>query len=279
LNLHSNKYGLAGIILPLCFSLYIRAYNTGDDFAVTRFQTPHNFNKQNIMTGCESSTKTDADSSSENQNTSGRTIIENYIRALGGRNNLERINDRTIYLKGEIEGRDLSMIIYQKSPGRMREEISLGPVRQIIVFDGTGGAAKIGGKTLEIKGHELEKLKYESMPRFPLNFDSLGIQIKFLGTEKINGREAYKVGMILPGRAEWTQFYDTVSHLKVREMSGVSVTEGKYVQETDYGDYRPVEGIMYPFSFTQILGSHKSSFRVDSIKINSGLNNDLFDLP
>lgn len=275
MKLHLLKHGFIGILLPVCFAVFPHRSASKTHTLHSNFQSPHKF----IAAASSSLYILTKDTASEDKNDEGREIVENYICAIGGRINLAKIYDRTIYLSGTIEGRDLNMIIYQKSPGKMREEIYLGPVRQVIVFDGSEGATRIGGKTLEITGHELEKLKYESMPRFPLNFDSLGIKIEYLGREKINGTETEKVRMEMPGGAYLIQFYDSSSHLKIRELSSISVTEGEYIQETDYGDYNSVNGIKYPFTLIQKLGRHKSSFKVDSIKINSGLDNDLFDLP
>ena len=204
-------------------------------------------------------------------------IIENYINAIGGKENLMKVKDRTTEMEGAVQGIKVTMVIYQKAPDKMMQEVSAGAMKQDIYYDGKTGQIQMSGKSMEVKGNELEKLKYESTLDLLLHLKSFGIKLALEDVEKVNGKDAYKVDMILPSGTKWIQYYDPQTWLKVKESKSITVPQGTYTQDTFFDDYREVDGVKYPFSLKQTLGPQHLDFVVTSIKINSGLKNNLFE--
>ena len=205
-------------------------------------------------------------------------IIDNYINAIGGKESLLKVKDRTTFLRGDIMGKFVSITIYQKAPDKMRQIIEAGQFNQNIYFDGKEGIMTAGGKTFDIKGAEYESLKYESSLYLLVELDSLGIKLKYEGIDTINGMLAYKVEMIFPSGAKWTQYYDTNNWLKIKESKKVVLPQGTFTRDTYFSDYRDVDGVKYPFSVEQQLGNQRVDYVVSSIKTNSNLNDDLFTI-
>jgi len=208
----------------------------------------------------------------------GKLVIENYIKALGGKRNLEKVKDRTTIMTGNLRGRKMTMTVYQKEPDKMKQEIIAGSLKQIVYFDGTRGVMKVADKTLDIKGQELEKLKYESMLGLLTHIDSLGIKFKLEGAEIVEGKKAYKVAMILPSCTKWFQYYNADTWLKLKESENIKVPRGTFTEETYLGNYKEVDGVKYPFALKQSVGSQELNLTVDSIKVNTGLSNSLFEI-
>lgn len=51
------------------------------------------------------------------------SVIEDYIKAIGGRDKLSKIKDKTMKLKGATEGMDISLTIAQKLPNKLFQEL------------------------------------------------------------------------------------------------------------------------------------------------------------
>ncbi|MHB1686369.1 MAG: M16 family metallopeptidase [Ignavibacteriaceae bacterium] len=204
-------------------------------------------------------------------------IIDNYVNAIGGKENLRKVKDRTTVMSGSVQGMTVSMVIYQKAPDKMMQEVSAGAMKQGIYFNGKKGVMQMAGKSIEVKANELEKLRYESTLDLLTHLKSLGIKLKLEDIEKVNGKEAYKVDMILPSGTKWIQYYDTQTWLKVKESKAITVPQGTFTQDTYFDDYRDVDGVKYPFSLKQTLGPQHLDFIVTSIKVNTGLKDNMFE--
>jgi predicted Zn-dependent peptidase len=209
---------------------------------------------------------------------SARDVINHYIKAIGGRDSLSNVHDRITIMRGTVQGFNVSTTIYQKEPDLLDQQINAGGMTQEIIFDGKEGLKKAGGQENKIEGNELEKLKFESSIHFLLDIDSLGIQLRLAGIEKIKGKDAYKIEMILPSGTKWIQYYDPETGLKVKETKNITTPQGTFTQENFYSNYKDVDGVMYPFTIKQSIGSQNIEFKVSSIKINTGIPDEKFEL-
>jgi outer membrane lipoprotein-sorting protein len=135
-----------------------------------------------------------------------------------------------------------------------------------------------GGQEMKIEGSELEKLKYEASIHLLLDLDSLGVNLKLSGMTKVNGKNAYKIEMLFPSGTKWIQYYDPETGLKVKETKNIVTPKGTFTQEVLYSDYKTLEGVKYPFTIKQSIGPQTMQFRVDSIKINTGIPDSKFNL-
>lgn len=218
-----------------------------------------------------------------NQNDSseikGEEIIEHYISAIGGENKLSRIMDRTTYITGKVRNMKIHIVVYQKVPDMYFQKVELGATEQKIIFDGVKGFMITGDDIEEVRGQELEKLKYEATMQLLLYLNAYDVKAKFTGIEEANGVDAYKVILNFPGDMKWTEYYDTTTYLRVKEIKPIDSPSGKTInQESFFNDYQDVNGIKYPYTIKQFLGPSKFEFFVDSIKVNTGLSDRNFEI-
>ena len=82
--------------------------------------------------------------------------------------------------------------------------------------------------------------------------------------------------LTLPNDAEWLQYYDMETGLKIRDSKDIVTLQGKYQQITDFEDYRNVEGIRYPFNLKQFIGNQTLDFNIESIHVNTGISDEIF---
>jgi zinc protease len=202
-------------------------------------------------------------------------VIDQYLEAIGGREKLSSVNDRTTVMKGNVQGFDIDMTVYQKAPSLLRQEIKSSGMDQIIIFNGDSGVMKMGDEERNIMGEELEKLKFDANLGLLLDPSSAGVSMKLTGVEKVENTKAYRIEN-KGGEITWNSFFDVESGLKILEVKDVQTPSGKFKQEIWFSDYRDVNGIKYPYKIRQKLGPQELTFEVTSIKLNQNLNNDLF---
>jgi zinc protease len=209
----------------------------------------------------------------------GKEIIDNYISAIGGRDIINKIMDRTTYITGRVRNTDIQIIVYQKIPNKYYQKIELGAAEQKIIFDGEKGAIITEDGIQEIRGLDLEKLKYEATMQLPLYLRAYNVKAVLNGFEKVKGINAYKVILKFPDNMEWIQYYDSTTYLKIKEIKPISSPNGNSVkQETFFSDYQEVDGVKYPYAIKQFFGTSKFEFYVDSIKVNTGLSDRNFEI-
>ncbi len=207
-----------------------------------------------------------------------KDIIDKYIKAIGSRENLEKVKDRTTIMRGSVQGMNITTVVYQKEPNKMMSELDAGVMKQETYFDGQKGVVSVAGNTQEIQGDALQAMKYESMIHPMFIVDSLKINAKLAGTEKVNGKDAYKLELSLPDGKTWFEYFDPETGYKVKDSKSITVPQGIFTKETEYSDYRNVDGVMYPFKIRQSVGAQSFEFNVSSIKVNTGLTDDKFEM-
>lgn len=208
----------------------------------------------------------------------GNDVLDKYIEAIGGIEDLKIIQDRTTKMEGEVQNIPITITAYQKEPNLLKQVIKAGAMEQAIIFNGEKGVMQAGGQNMEITGDELEKLKFEASLAFLLNYKSRGVNAELKGIEKISDQDAYKIILTLPSGTKWTQYFSSETGLKLRELKIITTPQGSFTQTSDYSDYREVKGVKYPYSIKQTLGPQKIELKVTSLEVNMGMDESLFEI-
>ena len=216
------------------------------------------------------------DSTNNNESIDPKIVLEKYIDAIGGRDVLSKIEDRTTIMRGTAMGQSLTIIVKQKAPNKMRQEVKAGGMDQTIIFNGEKGVMTAASKKVDVTGKELEQLKIEASLELLLDPESFGVKLFYEGTEKINDKDTYKIKMTLPSGIRWFTFFDAESGLKVKEQKEMQTQMGLIEQTVNYDNYTEVDGIKYPFKLTQSFGPQSVEMTVSSVKVNKGLSDDIF---
>jgi outer membrane lipoprotein-sorting protein len=220
----------------------------------------------------------DSTKTSANDNVDPKTVLEKYLDAIGGRDALAKVEDRTTIMRGTAMGQNLTIIVKQKAPNKMRQEMKVAGMDQITIFDGEKGMMKAGPQNIEITDKELEQLKIESYFELLLDPESYGITITYEGVEKENEKELDKIKFTLPSGIRWFSYFDKLTGLKTKEIKELQTKMGLIEQTITYDDYRNVDEIKYPFKIKQSFGAQSIDLTVSSIKINKGISDDTFEI-
>lgn len=207
-----------------------------------------------------------------------KDIIDKYVEAIGGKEALSSVEDRTTIMRGNIMGQNVTIMIKQKWPNKLRQEIRTDYMNQLTVFNGEVGTMSAADQIFEISGKELDALKIESNMDLLFDPESFGITLDYEGETVVEEKPTYKIKMTLPSGLRWFQFYDMETGLKLKESKEMQTQMGLIETETYYSDYREVEGKLYPYKIKQSMGPQSFEMNVSSIRINTGINDSIFEL-
>jgi len=206
-------------------------------------------------------------------------VIDIYLEAIGGKEKFSKVEDRTTIMRGEIMGQNLSIVIKQKAPNKLKQNIRSGEMKQTILYDGTKAATIIGDEITEFDNKKLEKLKLEAAMNFLLDPEAYGVSLELTGIETVNSIDCYKIELTTEDGTNWVQFYAIDSGLKIKEVKEVETTQGSFQQKTINSDYKDVDGLKFPFNIKQSFGMQTVEMIVSSVKLNVGLKDSVFEIP
>ncbi len=203
-------------------------------------------------------------------------IINKYVEAIGGRDNILNVKDISIEMKGNAM--DIAFRVVQKYPNKYYQLIDAGSFQQEVIFDGVRGKQIQMGMEKIISGDELESLKLDSQMNTFLDYAKYNIVPELAGTENVNGKECYKVFLNLPTGKKWIQYFSVDTGLLVRQITPITTPEGNSNSMVDYDDYREVQGVKYPFNMKQYMDSGVIDMTIISIEVNMGVDDSFFDV-
>jgi len=198
-------------------------------------------------------------------------VIKGYINAIGGEKALLKVKDVTMNASTSMQGMTIGFDIYRKAPNKYMMKIGAGDmVFQQITFNGTEGGiySPMGGENKKMEGQELEDMKIESLMFPELTYAKNGVKLKLEGIETLGETEAFKVIVTMPSGKQATRYFDVQTNLLIREITDQGTAE--------FGDYREVNKVKFPYSLTQSMGPQKIELKVLNVKVNSKLSDDLF---
>ncbi|MDX1700500.1 MAG: hypothetical protein R3250_07785, partial [Melioribacteraceae bacterium] len=209
---------------------------------------------------------------------SAESVIEDYINAIGGRERLTKIEDKTTKLKGAAQGMDMKLTISQKIPNKLYQELDFSVGKQLTVFDGKRGKIEGMGQVQKLEGEKAEQLAYQSTMNAFLDYAANNISLSLDGIENINGTDAYKITLTSQDDRKYIHYYDVNTAYKLREITTIDTPQGSFTQIIDLDDYKDVDGIMNAFKLTQKMGAREVELNVESIEYNTGLDDSMFEV-
>lgn len=211
-------------------------------------------------------------------NITAQGVINKYIYAIGGIDKFKSVMDRTTEMTGTAMNQPISIIVKQKYPDKLFQELKAGEIKQLLYYSNGKGTMVIGTEKTEIDKKELERLMMDATMQLLLNPDSFGVKTEFLGIECVDSVDCYAIKLTLPSGIRWFQYYSMETDLKFKETKEIQTKQGLFEQETYFSDYRDVDGLKFPFAIKQHIGLQEIELTVTSIEINTGLDDSVFEM-
>jgi hypothetical protein len=215
-------------------------------------------------------------------------IIDEYLRAEGGAKALARIQTASFAgsIRDETSGENGTYSLITKSPNRFYSEITLEPQHFTQAHNGMSswGQGSAGGPHT-LTGREATvaeaSARYLNGRLANVRKDKVGLRL--VGTENVRGRCAYQVELTLAPGVLREIFFDTSTHLILREtlppVPNDSSVPDQGGEQFDYDDYRPVNGILEPFHVELRRGGHTYLITATRVELNGSVADFIFDFP
>lgn len=211
------------------------------------------------------------------------TIIENYVKAIGGMDMLKGIKDSYLKMEANVPQMGGAMVMeqYTKDNTKFKMAVTMqGMTVQEQIFDGLKmQVSQMGNSEIVEDENALMTAKEQAITFKEIFYAEKGYKLKISGTEKIGDTEAIKLIVTDPNGSKTTEFYDRKSFLKVKEISTQEVQGQQITNTTEFENYRDINGIKVPHKIT-ITGAMPIplTFELKEGKFNGGVSDDLFNI-
>ena len=204
-------------------------------------------------------------------------IIDKHVKALGGKENLNKIQNVVMEGSLSIQGTEIALTLTQVNNKLNRQDITAMGMHGFDMM-----TDKEGWQYMPFQGMQKPEPKTEDEVKQsqsdldiagPLvDYATKGHKVELVGKEDVDGTECYKIKAILAGGKELTFFIDPASSMIIRTKEKRKMNGQEVDLQTDLSDYKDVEGVKMPYSITQQFGT----VLISSIKVNQTIPDSVF---
>ena len=205
-----------------------------------------------------------------------KTVISDYLKALGGTEELQKVKSMVSNLGMSMQGMSLDVQEKKMYPNMEVTTVKMGGnIVNKNLFNGTTGYQEQMGQKKEMTKEEIEEKKAQTSLFDQVDYLTGNYKLKVAGTEKVEGKDAYKVEVTLPAGKSQVEYYDIQSHLLVRVVKDVQANNMTISNTITFADYKKVGNIMFPFTQQVSVSANGQEqnfeMKVNDIKLNEGV--------
>ena len=214
-------------------------------------------------------------------------LVQKNIEAKGGIDKIRAI--KTLRITGKSSSGGFNANVGQENvrPNLVRETFSIQGMTAVQAYDGTTGWAiqPFGGKKdpMLMGEDDLRDLQIDADFDGPMvDYQAKGNKVEYLGHDTIDGDDALRLKVTLKNGDIVYYYLDPDTYLEIRKETQEFIRGSIRENVTDLGSYKPVNGVMYPFSLASGPKNDPSSWQtitIDKIEANVALENADFAVP
>lgn len=208
-----------------------------------------------------------------------KQILDHYVQAAGGADALNKINTRIA--KGSRIGADGVLVpeeVYQKAPDKL---LTITSYPQVVFSNGYNGVAAWGHSSRDgatpLPDQLVVQIKRDAVFNKELKTEQLYSSLTVLGKISVRDMDAYVVEAKPADGPIEKLFFDVKTGLLVRRYTESDTPLGKLPLQTDYEDYRDVDGVKQPFLIHWSFPGRVWGRKIDEIKQNVPLDDAKFN--
>lgn len=214
---------------------------------------------------------------------SGDEILSKYVAAVGGQAAIDKIKTRI--MKGSIvtaNGMTLSYEIDQTAPNKAYEIFTSQRGTMERAVNGDIGWERNPQGVQELSGTQLADLKLSLQLFRNLRLKEQYTRLRFGGRDKVGDRDAVVLNAGTADNRVERLFFDAENGLLLRRITYTRTMIGVIPEQTDFQDYRDVDGVKLPFTIVLAsvdAGNPISTRKFDEIKLNAPIDDTKFKMP
>jgi hypothetical protein len=223
------------------------------------------------------------------QEAAGRKLISQALAAHGGRSRLAVVKSSLVdaAVRFQVPGSEVSGTMRQlrKEPDKLALVTSVRGVDTRQVLNGSRAWTVIAESDTALEGDSLDVVALRvtfgsDMLHVLLAASDKSARVAARGSERIGGRDADKVEVVF-GRDPWRMLYfEATSHRLLAFDQRKRGPRGSYTSRIIFGDYRPLDGIQWPYQEERFIASQPlMKLDVTGVELNIDLNEKQFQPP
>jgi outer membrane lipoprotein-sorting protein len=214
-------------------------------------------------------------------------IVEKFIKTVGGMEKIQAV--KSLRRVGKFSGGggfEAALVEENRRPNLVRQEFVIQGMTGVTAYDGKTGwkIEPWGGKkdAEALSEEEMKGIVEDSDLDGPLvNYRAKGVKVEYVGTDEVEGTEAYKLKVTLANGDVRFYYMDTDYFVPIKIDTKRMVRGAEREYETILGDYKEVGGWYLPFSVESgVKGSpNRQKITYEKIEANVALDDSRFARP
>jgi len=172
-------------------------------------------------------------------------VLGNYIEAIGGEENVSKIERAKISSSAEVQGMKLDMLSVHDEPNNMFSQkiMMMGNVASNLVIKDGKATMTAMGQSQAMSDEQFEEAKMGMFIIPETRYEEMGYTLDLDGVKDVDGQDAYKVVVTNPTGAKMTNYYSVDTGLKIKSESATS-------GEVAYENYKEYANVKFPTQMT-----------------------------
>ena len=214
-------------------------------------------------------------------------LVARNIQAKGGLEKIKAI--QTLRMKGRLNQGSFTAVVGQelKRPAMLRTTFTVQGMTAIQAYDGQGGwqiSPFEGRKDPELLGEDdLRDLVEDADMDGPLvDYKEKGNTVEYLGHDTVDGDDVHRLKCTLKNGDVVYYYLDPDSSLEIRTERQQFIRGAVRERQTDLGSYKPVAGVMFPYSIEtgpKNNPSVRAKVTIEGIEANVPIDDSAFKMP
>lgn len=205
------------------------------------------------------------------------SIVEDYLKALGGKEELKKVKSVNMAIALEMMGRSFEGTEKHLNPNKQAVELKMGTMTVFKEsFNGTTGYQMQGTQKKDMTMEKIKEMNDEKAVIPQLYYTTADYKMDYVGAGTLNSEATYRLKVTMPSGKVSVQQYSAKTGLLLQEETTTKVGDQDVPVTILYADYRKEGTVMFPHSVTRSTGEQELALKINSIKINEGVTEDDF---
>jgi outer membrane lipoprotein-sorting protein len=214
-------------------------------------------------------------------------IIAKNLQARGGKDKIKAVQSARISGKMVLgQGMEAPFTLEMSRPNKMRMEFTLQGMTGVQAFDGTTGWSVMpfmGKKDPEAMSADESKQAAEQadMDGVLVDYKEKGSQVEYAGKVDVEGTPAHKLKVTKKNGDVVNVYIDAEHYMEIKDEGKAKVRGQEIEGETVFGDFKTVDGLIFPFSIEQRAKGAPGgmTMAVDKVEVNPTVDATRFNMP
>lgn len=200
-------------------------------------------------------------------------IVNSYLKAIGGKEELSKIKSLSANFSVDMMGRSFAGTEKKMIPNKQVMELKMGSMTVMkMMFDGQKGFMQQGPQKKDLSEAEIkEALDDKGLIPQLYYISNADYKTDYLGTGKIGEEETYRMKVVSPSGKLSVQEYGIKSGLLLKEEITTKKDGQDNIATVEYSDYKKAGNILLPFTVTRNEGGQEFPVKYLDYKVNEGV--------